>query len=235
MVFLPHGLIVFSAVVLCALTSSCKKAEPRKYVVLEASAPERSGNHPLSATLIFEVIQVNSDLFESWIAENTLIPGNAAPLRKAAQLWIHEGDAALAETLTLSVKNGGSSQIQSEQVILSPKGDGEFLTNKTGISLEASVLIDPGSRECSVQLNPTVLSPDEGNAKPSNESRSNWSGAKLTTTISLAEMTYGFLGSCRVDQPLTNRKKQQKRTSLFFLRTDTNLLPESAPKLTSQL
>lgn len=235
MKILAQKFMAMAAVVLCALMISCEKAPPREYAVLNTPAPDQPDDLPLSATLIFEVIQVNSAVFENWITQNTLIPDAATPLRKAAQSWMHEADATLAETLTLSVKSGGSSRISSEQLSLSTEEEGSFLTNKPGISMEASITIDPDLRVCSVQLNPTLLSSDESTSGEPQGNRSHWNKAALTTNISLPEMAYGFLGSCAVPQPLSSRKRSSKRTSLFFLRADTNLPPQSATTLTSQL
>lgn len=231
-----QGFMAMALAVLCSLTSSCGKAPPREYVVLNAPAPERAEEATLSATLIIEVIDVHSSLFEDWSTKNALIPDAATPLRKAAQAWIQEGDATITETLTLSVNSGSSSQIQSQQLVIAAGGKGAFEARQPGISLEASVTIDRDSRECAVQLTTATLNPDKNTVEPvSREIRSVWSRAELTTNISLSEMAYGFLGSCAAEKPQGNRSDSEKWTSLFFLRADTNLAPQSVTTLTSQL
>jgi len=236
MKFSSQRFIAMAVIPLCILTNACKKAAPREYAVFNAPAPERTEEATLSATLIVEVIDVQNARFEDWITKNALIPDAATPLRKAAQAWVEEGDATIRETLTLSVNSGSSSQIQSQQLVIAAGGKGEFEARKPGISMEASVTIDPDSRECAVHLNPATLNPDKSTVESgSRENRSVWSRAELTTNISLPEMAYGFLGRCAAEKPLPDQKNSERWTSLFFLRADTNLAPQSVTTLTSQL
>ncbi len=230
--FLSHGFFAASALVLCTLTSSCGKTPPREYEVLNAPTPDRPADMALNATLIVEVINVDSSLFAEWITENALISDAATPLRKSAQNWVDNGDAAIAETLTLSVRDGSSSRIQSQQIVFSTEDKYRLQTNTLGSSMEASVTINPDSRMCSVHLNPTLLNPDQARTESNpNGNNWNWSGTDLVSSMSLPEMTYGFLGSRIASQSAPKRKRSDARTSLFFLRADTNLpsLPETPP------
>ncbi|MDF1740735.1 MAG: hypothetical protein P1U86_16355 [Verrucomicrobiales bacterium] len=233
---LSCGIFAASALVLCSLTSSCGKAPPREYEVLNAPAPDRPADMELNATLILEVIDVKSSLFEEWIAQNRLISDSATPLRKTAQSWIHQGDAAIAETITLSVRNGSASRIQSQHIIFSTEEDFSLHTNTLGSALEASVTINPDSRLCSVELQPGLLTPDKTQTKSDlKDTVWNWSGTNLASSMALPEMTYGFLGSRNSGATAPNGKRSLLRTALFFLRADTNLppLPETTP--TNQL
>lgn len=234
--FLPYGFFAASAIALCALTSSCGKTPPREYEVLNAPPPDRPEDLALNATLILEVINVDSSLFEEWIAENALISDAATPLRKSAQHWVHDGDATIEETITLSVRDGSSSQIESQQIVFSSEDNYRLRPHTLGSSMEATLTINPDSRRCSVELNPTSLNPDTTSSdSPPTGNHWNWSGTNINSSISLPEMTYGFLGSRIAVESAPKRKRSPSRTSLFFLRADTNLPPLSEPPPTSPL
>ncbi|MEC5129645.1 hypothetical protein VSU19_22985 [Verrucomicrobiales bacterium BCK34] len=230
------GRVGATAVALCLMAGSCSKAPPREYEVLNAPAPDSPAEMELNATLIVEVIEVKSSLFDEWIAGNRLISDSATPLRKSAQTWIHRGDAAIAETLTLSVRDGSSSRIQSEHIAFSMENEYRLKTNTLGSSVEASVTITPDSRMCSVQLHPTFLHPDKTRSDSTpHENIWNWSGTNLASSMELPEMTYGFLGSRKPSATASKGKDSEAMTSLFFLRADTNLPPLPETPSTSQL
>ena len=225
-----------TAVALCLMTISCSKAPPREYEVLNAPAPDRPPEMELNATLIVEVIDVKASLFEDWIAGNRLISDSATPLRKSAQTWVNAGDATIVETITLSVRNGSSSRIQSQELVYPADGNSRLRANTSGSSIEASVTINPDSRVCSVRLNPALLNPGKAPSdSKSQRNLANRSGTKLASSMALPEMTYGFLGSRHSGTTAPNGKRSEKTTSLFFLRADTNLPPLPAPPPTRPL
>jgi len=110
------------SICLLALTGCGKDepVEPKSYPVLDAPMPPPPAGAETSVSIMVEMIEADGGMFSDWQLDSTLEPTRATPLRRVVQEWLHEGSAALLETMVVHGKSGNRAESKSVREIVYP-------------------------------------------------------------------------------------------------------------------
>ncbi|MEM7699351.1 MAG: hypothetical protein AAF236_13220 [Verrucomicrobiota bacterium] len=113
------SLLIFTAALIIGCNDeSTEIAE--SYPMLNRTATPPTADTPLAATVILEMIEVDSELFSEWSLSNQVDPTQATSFRREVQRWIKDERARVYETAVINGRSGGRSSSQSVREVIYP-------------------------------------------------------------------------------------------------------------------
>lgn len=96
-----------------------KPDRPDSYAVLDLPMPNPV-ELPPAALVLVELVEVRGQVFDAWIAGNTIDPTRANPMRRAVQDWVLEENARVLETSIVNARSGERGKTSSVREIIRP-------------------------------------------------------------------------------------------------------------------
>lgn len=90
------------------------------YPMLDSDRIPATPSLPPAASVMLEMIEVESSRFADWALSHPVDPTSATRLRREVQEWMKSGKARLVETSVAHVRSGHSARIASVSEVISP-------------------------------------------------------------------------------------------------------------------